>query len=134
MDRGESPHECAIREAREEIGLELSASELHCFAIISEKGFEGSGHWMMFLFDCRRRLDILPAAIDEGRFAFYPPEAIAELPIPETDRQALWAIYHRHREGMVLLKADCRPGTPLEVMVEEDIGAAVLGCRKRVSD
>lgn len=36
MAEGESPFECAIRETREEIGLELSEPDLRMFAMISE--------------------------------------------------------------------------------------------------
>ena len=38
MADGESPFECAIRETREEIGLELDASDLHLFSMTSERG------------------------------------------------------------------------------------------------
>ena len=50
MRLGESPFECAIRETREEIGLEISEGDLHLFSMISEKAYEGSCHWLMFLF------------------------------------------------------------------------------------
>jgi 8-oxo-dGTP diphosphatase len=41
------------------------------------------------------------------------------LEIPETDRAALWPIYDRYRDCFVSLKADCRPGKPVRVEIEE---------------
>ena len=45
--------------------------------------------------------------------------AIDALPIPETDRNALWPIYDQYRDRFVALKADCAPGKPVIVEVEE---------------
>jgi 8-oxo-dGTP diphosphatase len=116
---GESPFECAVRETGEETGLPVSAAELHLFAVIAEKAYEGQSHWLMFLFHCRRPIPGLPPAIAEGRFAFFSRAAVDALPIPDTDRSALWPIYDRYRDGFVALKADCAPGHPVRVVVEE---------------
>lgn len=118
MPTGESPFECAIREAREETGIELTESDLHLFCMAAEKAYEGKGHWLMFLFDCRKPLRELPLAIDEGPFAFYSREQIDELPIPATDRQGLWEIYDRYHDRFVALKVDCQPGKPLDFQIE----------------
>jgi 8-oxo-dGTP diphosphatase len=119
MATGESPFECAARETFEETGLRISADDLHLFAMIAEKAYEGQSHWLMCLFCCRRRLEALPADIAEGRFAFHSRAAIDQLPIPETDRAALWPIYDRYRDRFVALRADCAPGRPVQVIVEE---------------
>lgn len=116
---GESPYECAVRETWEETGHRVTAADLHLFAIIAEKAYEGQSHWLMFLFRCRVPLPFLPPDIKEGRFAFFSREAIDALPIPDTDRNALWPIYDRHRDGFVALKADCAPGRPIVVETEE---------------
>ena len=116
---GESPFECAARETFEETGLRVGAHDLHLFAMIAEKAYEGQAHWLMFLFRCKVRLAALPPAISAGRFAFFSRTAIETLPIPETDRKALWPIYDRHRDGFVALKADCAPGKPIAVEVEQ---------------
>jgi 8-oxo-dGTP diphosphatase len=119
MDRGESPCECAIRETAEEVGLNIGTGDLHLFAMISERAYEGTGHWLMFLYTCRTTLNQLPAAIDEGEFGFFAREEIDGLRIPETDRTALWPLYDRHRNGFVALRADCTPGSPPNVIIEE---------------
>jgi len=119
MATGESPFECAVRETREETGLRIGVPDLHLFAMIAEKAYEGETHWLMFLFHCRRPLPALPPDIAEGRFAFHSRAAIARLPIPETDRAALWPIYDRYRDSFVALRADCAPGRPVQVAIEE---------------
>lgn len=116
---GESPFECAVRETREETGFEIAASDLHLFAMIAEKAYEGQNHWLMFLFRCQRPIAALPSEITEGKFGFFSRAAIDALPIPETDRSALWPIYDRYRDRFVSLKADCAPGKPVLVEIEE---------------
>jgi 8-oxo-dGTP diphosphatase len=116
---GESPFECAVRETKEETGHEITADDLHLFAMIAEKAYEGESHWLMFLFRCKRPLAVLPAEMHEGRFGFFTRAAIDALPIPETDRTALWPIYDRYRDRFVALRADCAPGKPVLVEIEE---------------
>lgn len=121
MPLGESPFECAIREAREETGIELNSSDLHLFCMAAEKAYEGKGHWLMFLFACRKPLQALPPPIDEGTFAFHSRQEIDSLPIPETDRQGLWDIYDKYHDRFVALKVDCQPGKPLEFQIEGQV-------------
>jgi 8-oxo-dGTP diphosphatase len=116
---GESPFECAIRETREETGHEITTADLHLFAMIAEKAYEGESHWLMFLFRCRRPIPSLPPEIHEGKFGFFTRRAIDKLAIPETDRSALWPIYDEYRDRFVALKADCAPGRPVRVDIEQ---------------
>ena len=122
MALGESPFECAVRETGEETGFQITPDDLHLFAMIAEKAYEGESHWLMFLFRCRRPLPALPPDISEGRFAFFSREQIAQLPIPETDRAALWPIFDRYRDDFVALRADCAPGRPVTVAIEQVTG------------
>jgi 8-oxo-dGTP diphosphatase len=119
MATGESPFECAVRETREETGFEITVRDLHLFAVIAEKAYEGQSHWLMFLFRCRRPIPGLPPDISEGRFGFFSRAAVNELQVPETDRTALWPTYDQHRGRFVSLKANCQPGKPVQVEVEE---------------
>lgn len=116
--RGESPFECAVRETREETGLAITAADLHLFAMIAEKAYEGHAHWLMFLFRCKKPLAAQPPDIKEGKFGFFSRAQVDALPLPETDRTALWPIYDRYRDRFVALKADCAPGKPIKVDVE----------------
>ena len=65
------------------------------------------------------QLATLPPEISEGKFGFFSRDAVNALPLPETDRSALWPIYDRYRDRFVALRADCMPGKPVQVDVEE---------------
>lgn len=121
MSTGESPFECAVRETEEETGLQLRSDDLHLFAMIAEKAYEGQSHWLLFLFRSRLPVAGLPPHIEEGRFGFFSRAQIDELPIPETDRTALWPIYDQYRDRFIALRADCAPGKPLQVITEQVI-------------
>jgi len=116
---GESPFECAVRETQEETGLEVTSADLHLFAMIAEKAYEGESHWLMFLFRCRKPIAALPPEIQEGKFGFFTRAQVDALPIPDTDRTALWPIYDGYRDCFVSLKADCAPHQPVRVEIEE---------------
>jgi 8-oxo-dGTP diphosphatase len=120
---GESPFECAVRETHEETGHVVTTKDLHLFAMIAEKAYEGETHWLMFLFRCKKPIATLPAEIHEGKFGFFSRPAIERIPLPETDRTALWPIYDKYREAFVALKADCSPTKPIVVEIEEITGA-----------
>jgi len=116
---GESPFECAARETGEETGLEIMPADLHLFAMIAEKAYEGDAHWLLFLFECKRPISSLPPAMAEGRFGFFARDEIDTLPLPETDRTALWPIYDRHHDHFVALRADCHPASALQITIEQ---------------
>lgn len=116
---GESPFQCARREALEETGIQLGDEDLHLFGYIAEKSYEGSGHWLMFLFRCLRPVNGLPQTIDEGHFAYFSRAEIDGLPIPHTDRTLLWPYWDSHRHGFVGMRADCSPQCELQLNIEE---------------
>ncbi len=118
MATGESPYECARREIGEEIGLEVTDADIHCFGYISEKSYEGAGHWLMFLFACKKRIEGIPTTIDEGHFAFYSRETINTLNIPESDKTLVWPYFDKFSEGFVGLRANCAPSGQLDIVEE----------------
>ena len=118
MKLGESPYECARRETKEEINLDLRDEDLNCFGYISEKSYEGAGHWLMFLFTCKVQLKEIPQVIDEGSFNFFSRSEIDQLAIPETDKILLWPYYDSHRNGFIGLRANCNPKKQLELIEE----------------
>ena len=120
---GESPYECARRETQEEIQLQVGDTDLKCFGYISEKSYEGTGHWLMFLFDCKKIVLQLPSAIDEGDFKFFERSDIDTLTIPETDRRLLWPYYDRYTEGFIGIRANCDPSGKLLITEELHISA-----------
>ncbi len=65
-DTGESPYACACREAQEELGLALSPADLHLTGLASEHGYQGQSHWLMFLFEVKRKLQSCRRRIARG--------------------------------------------------------------------
>jgi len=107
MDIGESPYTCACREAFEEIGAQLTPKALHLAGLISEHGYQGQTHWLMFLFEVKVKLKSLPPVHAEGRFAFFPREKITGLKIPQTDREQIWPWFWQFRGGFFAAHCHC---------------------------
>ena len=103
---GESPYACACREAAEELGLTIDFSDLHLLGVVSEMGYEGQAHWLMFLFEIKRRLAELPPPHAEGHFRFFAREELQGLKMPRTDVGQIWPLVWRHRNGF--FAAHCR--------------------------
>jgi len=98
-DEGESPYACACREAEEELGLKITARDLHLTAVVSEHAYGGAGHWLIFLFEVSQRLKECPPQHREGTFSFFTREQIPSLNIPQTDRDIIWPLFWEHRGG-----------------------------------
>ena len=118
---GESPYACACREAHEELDLSLSPSDLHLTGVVSEHGYQGQSHWLMFLFEVKRRLNSLPPVHREGRFQFFPPERLSGLKLPQTDRERIWPWFWQHRRGFFAAHCHCRPDGSNEWTLEESV-------------
>jgi len=112
MELGESPFECAKREAFEEVALTLQDKDLNLFGYVSEKAYEGNSHWLMFMFDCLIPLEQKPKEIDEGYFQFFDRNEINNLKIPPTDHKLVWPFYDRRTEGFWSIRSDCTHGVP----------------------
>ena len=106
-DNGESPYACACREAREELGLPCEPGDFHLTGIVSEHGYGGQTHWLMFLFELKPRLQSVPPPIHEGRFEFFPVGRLESLDIPQTDREQIWPLFLRHRGGFFAAHCHC---------------------------
>jgi len=106
-DSGESPHGCAIREAKEETGIQLTFEDLHLTGIISEQGYQGNTHWLMFLFEIKLRLTDLPPDHEEGAFQWASPKDLEKLPLPGTDREKIWPLFWEHRGGFFAANCQC---------------------------
>jgi 8-oxo-dGTP diphosphatase len=123
-DDGESPYACACREAGEEMGLELRPADLHLTGIVSEHGYQGQAHWLMFLFEVKRRLTELPPDHREGRFRFFARAALAGLKLPETDRESIWPWFWEYRGGFFAGHCHCYPDGRNVWALEESVHAA----------
>jgi len=118
-DTGESPYACACREAQEEIGLSISPRDLHLTGLVSEHGYEGQAHWLMFLFEVHKRLAKLPPPHAEGRFGFFPGGALDQLSLPQTDREQIWPLFWRHRGCFFAAHCHCHGHSRNEWTIEE---------------
>lgn len=121
-DTGESPYACACREAQEELNLRLSPSDLHLAGIVSEDGYEGQSHWLMFLFEIGLKLETLPPPHREGKFRFFAREALDGLRIPQTDRERIWPWFWQFRGGFFAAHCRCHPDGTTEWVLEESYG------------
>ena len=119
MSDGESPYECAKREALEETGVALEDEDLSLFGYVSEKSYESTTNWLMFLFDCTRVIQSLPKDIEEGVFRFFSREAISTLKIPPGDHQLVWPFFDKREMGFWGVRADCRSSGSLKLSIEE---------------
>jgi 8-oxo-dGTP diphosphatase len=121
---GESPYACACREAGEELGIALSPSDLRLTGMVSEHGYQGQTHWLMFLFEVKPKLTSLPPAHREGVFRFFAREAIAGLKIPKTDQEQIWPWFWQHRGGFFAAHCHCHSDGRDEWTLEEShVGA-----------
>ena len=120
-EEGESPYACACREAEEELGMKLRPADLHLAGLISEHGYEGQGHWLMFLFEIKTRLDALPVAHREGRFEFFSPQKLPIASLPATDREMIWPLFWKCRGGFFSAHCKCRSDGAHEWLLEETL-------------
>lgn len=108
---GESPTACAIRETMEEVGLELSADDLHLTGIVSECAFEDSGHWLLFCYEVTRPVTLDSMECVEGTLEWHEESEIPNLAIPDTDREIIWPAFRKHRGGgFFMVHIDCTGG------------------------
>ena len=98
----------ACREAHEELGLALKPHDLHLAGIVSEHGYQGQAHWLMFLFEVKPRLTALPPPHREGTFQFFSRAQLASLKLPQTDREQIWPLFWQHRGGFFAAHCRCQ--------------------------
>jgi len=93
---GESPHQCARREIMEEAGIDVPLERLHLMGLVSERAFEGRGHWLMFYFRVLGPVEVEERDIPEGRLRWFDPADVPTLALPETDRAVIWPMVQAH--------------------------------------
>jgi 8-oxo-dGTP diphosphatase len=120
---GESPYACACREAREEIGLVIGPADLHLTGLVSEFGYMGQAHWLMFLFEVKECLREIPPPHAEGRFAFFRRDELESLGMPATDLEKIWPLFWEHRGGFFAAHCRTSPDAPNQWTIEESIHA-----------
>jgi len=105
----ESPIECAVREAHEECGIVSKNEDWKLIGIMTEKEFPHIGNIMVFLFEFKKRINIVPPEFHEGKFHFVPEKEIMSSNIPETDKKYIWSSILQNKEcdEVFFLNMDC---------------------------
>jgi len=129
---GESPYACACREAQEELGLTLAVSDLHLTGLVSEDGYQGQSHWLMFLFEVKPRLTHVPPLHREGRFQFFPRATLAHLNIPQTDLEQIWPWFWQHRGSFFAAHCHCRTDGTNEWTLEESVQSEIPNTKSQI--
>lgn len=117
---GESPTSCAVREIQEETALTVTPEDLHLTGIVSETAFGDETHWLMFLYEVTRPVVVERQEFNEGKLEWHERNAIADLPLPDTDRQVIWPLFWQHRGGFFMVHIDCRGGN-LRWQVQQEL-------------
>lgn len=103
IDKGESPHQCAVREAFEECQISSSPQDWRLLGIVTEKSYPGIGDILIFCFQYNKPLNQLPSANSEGTFKFYKISELPMLKIPETDKLFIWDFVLNNKSGFFSL-------------------------------
>lgn len=124
---GESPAQCAQREIMEEAGLDIPIDRLRLAGVISESSFENEAHWLMFYYRVQGPVDLVPFEMREGRLEWIAQEDLWDLPLPATDRFAIWPTVRDHApDGFFCLHVDCS-GEEITWNVEQSAPHAFRG-------
>ena len=67
---------------KEELGVGLEPSDLHLTGIVSEHGYQGQSHWLMFLFEVKPQTDGAPAAAPRRTLQFFATRELERLNLP----------------------------------------------------
>jgi len=88
---------------------------IHLFGLVSERAFEGKGHWLMFVYRVLGPVSVEARDMDEGRLDWFRPDELDGLPVPETDRRIIWPLMNAAaqrtpggRPGFFAVHIDCR--------------------------
>jgi len=87
--------------------------------MVSEHGYQGRTHWLMFLFEVKKKLTTLPKECHEGRFQFFSRAEIDSIKIPQTDREQIWPWFWKYRGGFFSAHCHCHPDGRNDWTLEE---------------
>ncbi|MBS1517814.1 MAG: NUDIX hydrolase [Bacteroidetes bacterium] len=108
IEIAESPIFCAIREAKEECGIDSDENDWHLSGIVTETEYPHIGNVMLFLMEYRKQLKELPSDFEEGNFLFIHPDNFNDHNIPETDKKFIWSrIFQKNKEPF-FISLDCK--------------------------
>ena len=118
MAEGESPAACALREIHEEVELDMDYADLHLAGLVSETAFNGQTHWLMFLYEVMRPVQVTRTEFEEGTLEWHDMDQVESLNIPETDRRVIYRLFRKYRGDFFHVHIDCTPGNGFEWRLE----------------
>ena len=124
IDSGEGPHDCALREIKEETGLSIDREALRLTGIVSECAYQHEAHWLIFLFEVTTPVDpdaLQWADFDEGTLEWKRIDEVAQLAIPRTDREVMWPLVQSHRAGFFVVHIDWSADDEITWTVHESV-------------
>ncbi|MBS3821451.1 MAG: NUDIX domain-containing protein [Phycisphaerae bacterium] len=111
MDLGESPAACALREIREEVLLDLDYSDIHLTGLVSETAFQGQTHWLIFIYEVVRPVQVQRTDFEEGTLEWHEFDTVERhLNVPETDRRIIYPLFRQYRGRFFHVHIDCTDG------------------------
>ena len=116
-DEAESPFACAVREAREECNLVSDTKDWRLRGIVTERDYPNIGNIMLFVFEYKKSIEVLPEDSEEGVFCFVHPKDIQNSNIPETDKLYLWKFVLKNNDNIFSVHIDCTR-EPMRSVVE----------------
>ena len=104
----------------EETGITVAPGDLHLTGIVSEKAFKHENHWLMFLYEVTRPVDVVHGreADGEGRLEWHTLEGLDGLNLPDNDRVFILPLFWKNRGGFFAVHIDCS-GEKLKWTVEQ---------------
>jgi len=110
LSQGESPHQCAAREATEELSIHALPEQFHLTGMVTEQSQDEAPHWWMYLFEYRLRLKHCPPDHAEGHYQWFDRGTVSSLEIPQTDRTFIWPLFWQHRNGWFVTQCQTHSG------------------------
>ncbi len=112
IEAGESPAQCAIRTIRDQAAVELELADVHLTGLVSETGYEGDAHWLLFLYEVIGAVKVDRVDCEDGSLEWYTWDDLNRLPVPDTDREAIYPLLRRFHWRFFHLHIDCTSGRP----------------------
>ena len=119
LHEAESPFACAIREAKEECGIDSTPEDWNLLGIITEKNYPNIGNIMLFLFEYKITLNDKPPDFNEGNYMFVPQDKIFSSNVPESDKLYIWNFVLKNNRKFFSIHLDCEE-TPYKCTIESE--------------